>query len=145
MNEKLKPSIESRKTALFSAYDIKDPGNLKAIDDYFKKLEDFAKDYDDVMKFETAFASSPLCQEYSDLFVQIMNTENTIDGQAPVHEVEEEYTLHDELADDMKRAARRRVRQDVTDKARRTPIIGDVMTAKQHYDLFSRFKKKKDD
>ena len=74
MNDNIKPCIESRKTALFTSYDIKDPGNLKIIDDYFKKLEEFAKDYTDVMEFENAFASSPLQQEYSDLFVQIMTT-----------------------------------------------------------------------
>ena len=142
MNDILKPSIESRKTALFSAYDIKDPGNLKTIDDYFKKLEEFAKDYNDVMAFETAFASSPLCQEYSDLFVQIMNTECTIDGKAPVVEVQEEYTLHDEMRDDMERAVRRRARQDAYDVARDLPVIGEAMTAKQHFDLFDRFRKK---
>lgn len=142
MNDILKPSIESRKTALFSAYDIKDPGNLKTIDDYFKKLEEFAKDYNDVMAFETAFASSPLCQEYSDLFVQIMNTECTIDGKAPVVEVQEEYTLQDEMRDDMERAVRRRARQDAYDVARDLPVIGEAMTAKQHFDLFDRFRKK---
>ena len=142
MNDILKPSIESRKTALFSAYDIKNPGNLKTIDDYFKKLEEFAKDYNDVMAFETAFASSPLCQEYSDLFVQIMNTECTIDGKAPVVEVQEEYTLQDEMRDDMERAVRRRARQDAYDVARDLPVIGEAMTAKQHFDLFDRFRKK---
>lgn len=145
MNEIIKPSIESRKNALFSAYDIKDPGNLKTIDDYFKRLEEFAKDYNDVMAFETAFAQSPLCQEYSDLFVQIMNTENTSDGKAPVHEVEEEYTIQDEMKDDMERAVRRRAREDITSKARSMPVIGDAMTAKQHFDLFSRFRRKKDE
>jgi len=142
MNEVLKPSIESRKSALFSSYDIKDPGNLKAIEDYFKKVEEFAKDYNDVMEFETAFASSPLQQEYSDLFVQIMNTENTIDGVAPVVEVEQEYTASDELRDDLNRAVRRRARQDAYNKARDIPIVGDAMTAKQHFDFFSRFRKK---
>ena len=142
MNDIIKPSIESRKTALFSAYDIKDPGNLQTIDDYFKRLEEFAKDYNDVMAFETAFASSPLCKEYSDLFVQIMNTENTIDGKAPVVDVQEEYTLQDEMKDDMERAVRRRARMDVESKARSMPVIGDAMTAKQHFDLFSRFRKK---
>lgn len=145
MNEILRPSIESRKQALFSAYDIKDPGNLKTIEDYFKKLEEFAKDYNDVMAFETAFASSPLCKEYSDLFVQIMNTERTVDGKAPVVDVPEEYTLHDEMRDDMERAVRRRARQDAYDAARDVPILGEAMTAKQHFDFFSRFKKKKDD
>ena len=145
MNDILKPSIESRKQALFSQYDIQDPGNLKTIEDYFKKLEEFAKDYNDVMAFETAFAASPLCKEYSDLFVQIMNTEKTVDGKAPVVDVEEEYTLHDELKDDMERAVRRRARQDAYNAARDVPILGEAMTAKQHFDLFSRFRKKKDD
>lgn len=142
MNEILRPSIESRRTALFSQYDIKDPGNLQAIEDYFKKLEEFAKDYNDVMEFETAFASSPLCKEYSDLFVQIMNTEHTIDGKAPVVDVQEEYTVQDEIRDDMERAVRRRARQDAYDAARDVPILGEAMTAKQHFDLFSRFRKK---
>ena len=142
MNDIIKPSIESRKQALFSAYDIKDEGNLKTIDDYFKRLEEFAKDYNDVMAFETAFASSPLCKEYSDLFVQIMNTECTTDGKAPVVDVQEEYTVQDELRDDMKRAVRRKMRQDAYDQARDVPILGEAMTAKQHFDLFSRFRKK---
>ncbi len=142
MNDILKPCIESRKTALFSQYDIQDPGNLKTIEEYFKKVEEFAKDYNDVMAFETAFAASPLCKEYSDLFVQIMNTEKTVDGKAPVVDVQEEYTLHDELKDDMERAVRRRARQDIESKARSMPVIGDAMTAKQHFDFFSRFRKK---
>ena len=130
------------KNALFSSYDIKDPGNLKNIEDYFKKVEEFAKDYNDVMEFEKAFASSPLQQEYSDLFVQIMNTENTIDGVAPVVDVEEEYTIHDELKDDLERAVRRKARQDAYNKARDIPVLGDVMNAKQHFDLFNKFRKK---
>ena len=142
MNNNIKMSIESRRNALFSSYDIKDPGNLKTIDDYFKKVEEFAKNYNDVMEFETAFASSPLQQEYSNLFVQIMNTECTIDGVAPVTSVEEEYTVADELRDDLERAARRRIRQDAYNKARDIPVLGDAMTVKQHFDLFGRFRKK---
>lgn len=142
MNENLKPSIESRKNALFSAYDIKDQGNLKAIDDYFKKLEDFAKDYNDVMEFETAFASSPLSSEYSNLFVQIMNTESTTDGVAPVVDTNEEYTVQDELKDDLERAVRRRARQDAYDKVRDIPVVGKAMEVKQHFDFFGRFRNK---
>ena len=142
MNELLKPSIESRKTALFSAYDIKDPKNLQAIDNYFKKLEEFAKDYNDVMEFENAFAASPLCKEYSDLFVQIMNTENTSSGEAPVIEKEEEYTVQDELKDDLERLARRKARQEAYDKARDIPVVGKAMEMKQHFDFFNRFGKK---
>ena len=142
MNEILKPSIESRRTALFSSYDIKDSGNLKTIEEYFKKLEEFAKDYNDIMEFETAFASSPLSKEYSDLFVQIMNTESTIDGKAPVHEKEEEYTIQDELKDDMERAVRRKARQEAYDKVRDIPVVGEAMSVKQHFDFFNRFRKK---
>ena len=144
MKDILKPSIESRKTALFSAYDIKDPGNLKTIEDYFKKLEEFANDYNDVMEFETAFASSPLSKEYSDLFVQIMNTEKTVDGVAPVVDTPSEYTVQDEIKDDMERALRRRARQDAYDKARDIPVVGKAMEVKQHFDFFSRFRKKDD-
>ena len=36
------------------------------------------------------------------------------------------------------------MRQEAYEKTRDMPIIGDIMTAKQHIDFFSRFKKKKD-
>ena len=39
---------------------------------------------------------------------------------------------------------RRQMRQEVENKARNTPIIGDILTVKQHVDFFSRFKKKKE-
>lgn len=145
MDSNIKMSIESRKTAIFSAYDVKDEGNLAHIDDFFKRLEDFAKDCKDVMDFETKFASSPLSKEYSDIFVQIMQTETTTDGVAPVQEKEEEYTLHDEMVDDVKRHVRGRAKYAAWDKARSLPVIGDAMTAKQHLDFFGRFRKKDDD
>ncbi len=144
MNNIIKASIESRKTAIFAAYDVKDQGNLKAIDNFIERLEEFAKDYDDVTEFETNFATSPLAKEYSDLFVQIMQTESTVDGVPPVQEVSEEYTMQDELVDDINRHTRRRVKQAAYDKARSMPIIGDAITAKQHFDFFDRFRKKDD-
>ena len=137
--------IESRRSAIFASYNVQDPGTLKNIEDYFKKLEDFAKDCKDVQDFETKFATSDLCKEYADLFSMIMQTENDVNGNAPDVYVPEEYTLEDELKDRSRRAVRRRVRQDVYDTARDVPILGEAMTAKQHYDFFSRFKKKKDD
>ena len=94
------------------------------------------------MEFETAFASSPLCSEYSNLFVQIMNTESTTDGVAPVQEESTEYTIQDELKDDMERAVRRRARQDAYDKVRDIPVVGQAMEVKQHFDFFNRFRKK---
>lgn len=143
MDNLIKSSIESRKNAIFASYDVKDPGNLKNIEEFFKKVEDFAKDCKDVSDFETKFASSPLAQEYSSLFVQIMQTESTADGTPPTIEENNEYTVQDELKDDLERRVRRKARQDAYDVARDVPIIGDAMTAKQHFDFFSRFRKKK--
>ena len=39
---------------------------------------------------------------------------------------------------------RRRARQDIYNKARDIPVVGEALTAKQHFDFFSRFKKKDD-
>ena len=35
-------------------------------------------------------------------------------------------------------------RQEAYDTIRDIPIVGDAMTVKQHFDFFSRFRKKKD-
>lgn len=140
MNDIVKCSVDSRKNALFSAYNITDEGVIKQINDYFAKLEDFAKGYDDVMKFESDFAQSPLAQEYTDLFVMAMNS---VDPQPQGPSEAEE--LRDEMVDDATRFARRRARQEAYDVARDIPGLGQAMTAKQHMDFFGRFRKKKDD
>ena len=142
MDSIIKSSIESRKNAIFATYDVKSPGNLKDIEDFFKRVEDFAKDCKDVTDFETKFAASPLAQEYSSLFVQIMQTESTTDGTPPTPNNEVDYTFHDELKDDVERRVRRKARQEAYDKVRDVPVIGEAMTAKQHFDFFSRFRKK---
>jgi hypothetical protein len=145
MNDLVKGCVEGRKNALFASYNIKDPGTLSQIDDYFKRVEEFAKDCTDVMDFETKFASSPLSQEYTDLFTMVMSTEVDSDGNAPVTTVEEEYTIQDEMIDDATRLARRKARQKVYDVARDVPGLGQAITAKQHVDFFGRFFKKKGD
>ena len=50
-----------------------------------------------------------------------------------------------EIVDDMTHTARMQARMEAEKTLRNAPIIGDVMTAKQHFDFFSRFKSKKDD
>ena len=47
MNDIVKLSIQSRRDAIFNTYDITDEKTLKMIDDYFKRLEEFAKDCSD--------------------------------------------------------------------------------------------------
>ena len=144
MNDIKMNCIESRRNAIFASYNVKDPGTLKMIEDYFEKLEEFSKNCSDVMDFETKFSTSPLAKEYGDLFVLIMNSEPDINGNIPVKEVEEEYTIQDEIKDDINREIRRKARQDIYDKARDIPVLGEALTAKQHFDFFSRFKKKDD-
>jgi hypothetical protein len=137
--------IDSRKNAIFASYNVQDPGTIKMINDYFDKVNEFAKDCKDVQDFEAKFAASELNKEYTDLFTMVMQTEADVNGNMPVQETEEEYTLHDEMMDDVNRAVRRRARQDIYDAARSVPGLGDAITAKQHYDFLSRFKKKKDE
>lgn len=139
MNEMVKNSIEARRNAIFSSYDIKDESLLDRIDEYFNRLNEFGAKYDDIMKFETDFASSDLGKEYQDLFMIINSAAN------PEPEVDEAKEMMDEVKEDVSRNARRIVKEEAASKARSTPIIGDIMEAKQHYDFFSRFKKKKDD
>ncbi|MBR1386460.1 MAG: hypothetical protein IJ568_06490 [Bacilli bacterium] len=139
MEEIIKSCIEPRKTALMSTYDIKDQGALKNIEDYFKKLEEFAKDCKNQMDFETKFASSPLAQEYTDLFVMVSKI---ADGTINVEEKSYAEELSDELKDDAIMFARRKAHQKAYDTARDIPILGEAMTAKQHFDFFSRFRKK---
>lgn len=136
MNEMIKNSVESRRTAIFSSYPITDQDMLKKIEDYFKKLNEFASNYNDVMEFENAFATSELSKEYTDLFMEISTNANPSEESSS-------YDLKDEIKDDIKHGVRRQVRQDAYDKVRDVPIIGDAMTVKQHFDFFSRFKKKK--
>ncbi|MBR3117501.1 MAG: hypothetical protein IKF36_06520 [Bacilli bacterium] len=138
MNEMVKNSIEARRNAIFSTYDIKDQGLLDRIDEFFNRLNEYGSKYDDVMKFETDFASSDLCKEYGELFMIINSTIN------PEPEVDEGKELLKEAAGDVTRYAKRTVKEDLASKARSTPIIGDVMEAKQYADFFGRFKKKKD-
>lgn len=145
MNDLVKACVDSRKNALFASYNIQDPGTLSQIDDYFKRVDEFAKDCSDVMDFETKFAASPLSKEYTDLFTMVMNTEVDVEGNAPVTMVEEEYTVKDEMLDDATMFARRKARQKTYDVARDVPVLGEALTAKQHADFFGRFFKKKND
>ena len=158
MNDMVRNSIESRKNAIFSAYEINDDALLNKINDLFERIMVFGENCNDVGDFETQFATSSLNQEYIELFTKIATTcspkpqESSVTysnpkgtGEQVLDEVKDEmeYQLKD-----MSLPMRRRARQAAYDQARNTPIIGEVMTAKQHFDFFARFKnlkkKKKD-
>lgn len=79
--------------------------------------------------------------EYTNLFTQILG--GTIDLKNETSE-SLKYVAEDVL-DDMTHSVRINAREGVERELRNVPIVGDVMTAKQHFALFNKFKKNKDD
>ena len=153
MNQIVKTSIDGRKSAFFSAYEIKDENLIKEIDELFNRIIEFGEGCTDSTQFETAFATSPLNTEYINLFTKVAQScPPIVREEAPVNVKSDEEILKEELESEARYQAReatlpaRRIaRQAVTDAARRTPVVGDLMQAKQTFDLFGKFRKKKDD
>ena len=151
MNDLVKASIDSRKDAIFNAYDIKNQDTINKIEEYFKKVYDFGTNCSDNMDFETKFASSPLNQEYIDLFTLVATSETPKTISSEPTDVKSNGDVIAEnavsdlkyMADDLSQPMRRQARQEAYDQARDIPVVGEVMTAKQHFDFFSRFRKKK--
>ncbi|MBR3177543.1 hypothetical protein IKF27_01915 [Candidatus Saccharibacteria bacterium] len=153
MDQNVKTSIDARENAITSTYAL--DGELKIkFDELFKKIEELGKTAKDSADFEAKFASSPLNQEYMDLFTEIA-TKNTATGLkgvanasgASMGEIIAEGVM-DQAGNRIKRAVmptRAQINQAAYDKARDIPGVGDAMTIKQHVDFFSRFRKKKDD
>ena len=153
MNDIVKMSIDGRKNAFFSAYDIKDESLIKEIDELFNKIYEFGENCSNSTEFETSFATSPLNTEYINLFTKVAQScPPIVREEVPVNVKSDEEYLKEELESEARyRAreatlpARRIAREAATRAARRTPIVGDVMQAKQTLDLFGKFRKKKDD
>lgn len=153
MNDMVKMSIDGRKNAFFSAYEINDENLINEINDLFKRIEDFGKDCTDSMQFETAFATSPLNTEYINLFTKVAQScKPIVREETPVNVKSDEEYLKEELESEARYQMReatlpaRRIAREAVDKAaRRTPILGDVIQAKQTMDLFGKFKNKKGD
>ena len=153
MNDMVKMSIDGRKNAFYSAYEINDENLINEINDLFKRIEDFGKDCTDSMQFETAFATSPLNTEYINLFTKVAQScKPIVREETPVNVKSDEEYLKEELESEARYQMReatlpaRRIAREAVDKAaRRTPILGDVIQAKQTMDLFGKFKNKKGD
>lgn len=152
MNDLVRNCIESRRTAIFNAYDVKNEDNLNKIEEFFKKLEDFANNYDDVMVFEGAFASSELNQEYMSLFTQIATTEAPKNINVDDYKQQDSLQLSgdeiaqmaaDELVEGVTSKARGIVYREAYDKVRDIPGVGDAIDIKNKIDFFGRFRKNK--
>ena len=140
MNDIKVSCIDSRRSAIDSFYTGTDERILNMIDDFFKRLEEFAKTCSDVSDFETKFQKSPLALEYTNLFTKVMG------GQIDAKREAKEAAMYtgEEIVDDITHRAKMEARQEAYDTVRDIPVIGDAMTVKWHFDLFSRFRKKKD-
>ena len=139
MTDIVKASVQSRKDALYNSYEITDEKLKKKIDDYFVRLEKFAENYDDSMEFETAFAQDKLCKEYSDLFTAAMSQ-----GEEKISAVKEAAKdVAWEVKNDVKYHVRHKAYVETSSKVRSIPVVGDIIQAKQTFDLFKRFRKPK--
>ncbi len=153
MNDIVKMSIDGRKNAFYSAYEINDDNIKKEIDELFDKIYDFGKDCKDSTQFEVAFATSPLNTEYINLFTKVAQScKPIVYESAPANVKSDEQIAKEELESELRYQAKeatlpaRRIAREAVDKAaRRTPILGDVIQAKQTMDLFGKFKNKKGD
>ena len=153
MNDGVKVCIKSRIDAIYNSYEINNDDVKNKIVDFSMKMEDLGYSCKDSVDFETKFAST-LNQEYTDLFTYIaancpcklVPAENNPDAKSN-GEVIAENAASDlkYMADDLTSPMRHQAYQQTYDAARDVPVLGEVMTAKQHFDFFSRFKKKKND
>ena len=137
MNEYVKQSIDGRKMAFSSAYELTD-AYKKKVDELFTRIEEFGKGCTDAMDFETKFASSPLNTEYTNLFTEVATNCKYI-LPPPVDRTDvksdEEY-YRDEAISDAKylakeatMPARRAAREAFDSKMRDTPL-GDIEQAR---------------
>ena len=149
MNEYVKQSIDSRKIAFTNAYKLTDEYQKK-VNELFNKIEDFGRECNDAMDFETKFSTSSLNQEYIDLFSEIatkcevITRDETLD---PTVKSDKEY-LMDEVKseakyviDDITMPARRKAREEFDSKLRDTPL-GKLEQASNTLSVFRRIFKK---
>lgn len=153
MNDVVKISIDGRKNAIFSAYDIKDQSIINKIEDLFRRINELGETCKDSMDFESKFASSELNQEYIQLFTEIATKCPQIVRQTEERHVKSDAEcIAEDVASEIRYQVkdatlplRRQVHEEALKTARNTPIIGEIMEAKQYADFFGRFKKKKKD
>ena len=150
MNDMVKSSIDARKGAFSTAYELNDK-MTKEIDALFEKIYKIGEECSDAMDFETKFASSPLNKEYTDLFAKVaseckpkvMSDDYVSDprtkGEKVLDEVSSDAKL---LVEDLTMPARRKARQEMDDKLHDTPY-GQVEQISNMFHLFKKIKKKK--
>lgn len=154
MDSVVKSSIDGRKQAFSSCYELTD-AYKKKIDDLFKKIDELGNSCTDSMDFETKFAASPLNTEYTNLFTEVSQNCKYIlppPVDNPDVKTDKEY-IRDEVISDVKyiakdltMPARRKAREALDSKLRDTPL-GKIEQASNTLWVAKRLfgKKNKDD
>ena len=150
MDETVKNSIKSRYDAFEISYELTD-SIKKEVDALFDKIYDFGKTCKDAMDFESKFASSPLNQEYINMFTKvsqkckakaIAHAENNVEEKSKGQKVLEDIGSDAKyLADDLTMPARRKARMEFDSKMRNTPL-GKIEQANNIFWLFKKIKGK---
>ena len=133
----MKQSIDARKNALSASYEV-DAGMQKKIDALFTEIEKLGEKCKDAGEFEAEFSKSPLNQKYLDLFTEVATK-----GQAKVSapEVSKSEAMKTVAKGTVAGAAesavdqaidnvvptRAAVHQEVSDAARKVPVLGDAI------------------
>ena len=149
MDSVVKQSIDGRRMAFSSAYELTDTYKKK-VDELFKKIEEFGMNYTDAMDFETKFMASPLNKEYTDLFTEVSQHCKYIlppPVDNPNVKSDAEYYRDEAISDakyiakDLTMPARRAAREAFDKKMRDTPL-GKIEQARNTASIFGRLFKK---
>ena len=89
----------------------------------------------DVADFEAKFQNSELAMEYTNLFVEISKSNIELEKE----KVLESMYSGEQIVDDMTRKARKDIQYESEKQVRDLTVIGDVLTVKQHLDLFKKY------
>lgn len=145
MDESIKNSIKARYDAFEISYELTSDMK-KEIDDLFDQIEEFGKTCKDAMDFETKFSSSPLNQEYVNMFTKVAKKCKVkgldINDESKAKRVAEEVGSEAKyLAKDLTMPARRKARMEFDSKMRNTPL-GKIEQANNTFWLFKKIKNK---
>jgi hypothetical protein len=149
MDEYVKMSIDSRKNAINSMYDLHKE-DVDKVNNLFERIEEFGKSCSSATDFENIFATSELNTEYISVFTDIA-TKYQMKPQN--QEIVNAKTATEEIAEDIKEEAeylmdtttqpfRAKANQEMTNQMRSMPIIGDIMYASQLKDMGDKIKYK---
>lgn len=134
MDSNIRISVDSRRNAIFNTYNINDGKILDKINDLFNRIEEFAATCSDIQDFETKFLTSPLNQEYTNIFTEVA-TKCSMKG---AQESNDESLIKNELLDDISHPIKTQLNQKKMDVLRDLPVVGDIMYAQQNIDMVNK-------